>query len=87
MRVFNSAERDLGLDNVEHMIALWHNTLREDRWVTENHHHGIMSSRYAYKTGQPYMATEGGWAGATGRDALRLRSLATTIEDRAARLQ
>jgi hypothetical protein len=28
--------------------------------VTENNHHGIMSSRYAYKTGQPYMATEGG---------------------------
>ena len=49
--------------NVEHLVALWHNTLREDRWVGENNHHGILSSRYAYKGGQPYMAVEGGPAG------------------------
>ncbi len=46
--------------DVEHLIGLWHNTLREDRWLGENNHHGILSSRYAYKGGQPYMATEGG---------------------------
>jgi Rieske 2Fe-2S family protein len=46
--------------DVEHMVGLWHNTLREDRWVAENNHAGLFSSRYAFKGGQPYMYTEGG---------------------------
>jgi len=49
--------------NVEHLVGLWHETLLEDRWLGENNHHGILSSRYAYKGGQPYMAVEGGPAG------------------------
>ena len=49
--------------DVEHLIGLWHNTLREDRWLAENNHYGIQSGRYAYKGGQPYMAWEGGPAG------------------------
>jgi phenylpropionate dioxygenase-like ring-hydroxylating dioxygenase large terminal subunit len=49
--------------DVARLIGLWHETLLEDRWLGENNHHGIMSSRYAYKGGQPYMAVEGGPAG------------------------
>jgi Rieske 2Fe-2S family protein len=46
--------------DVEHMVGLWHNTLREDRWVAENNHTGLFNSRYAFTGGQPYMFTEGG---------------------------
>jgi Rieske 2Fe-2S family protein len=50
--------------NVDHLIALWYNTIREDRWLAENNHYGLLSSRYAHKgVGQPYMAWEGGPAG------------------------
>jgi phenylpropionate dioxygenase-like ring-hydroxylating dioxygenase large terminal subunit len=49
--------------NADHLAGLWYKTLLEDRWVAENNHHGIMSSHYAYKGGQPYMAVEGGPAG------------------------
>jgi Rieske 2Fe-2S family protein len=49
--------------NVDHVIGLWYNTLREDRWVAENNHTGLLSSRYAMNGGQPYMLTEGGPAG------------------------
>jgi Rieske 2Fe-2S family protein len=57
-------EAEEGKDyNVDHLIGLWYETLREDRWVGENNHHGILSSRYAYKGGQPYMTVEGGPAG------------------------
>jgi len=49
--------------NADHLAGLWFKTLLEDRWLAENNHTGILSSRYAYKGGQPYMAVEGGPAG------------------------
>lgn len=48
---------------VDRIQALWGNTYREDRWICENNHLGIMSERYNLKGGQPYAATEGGPAG------------------------
>ncbi len=42
--------------DVEHLIALWNNTVREDRWVVENNHVGLSNSRYS--GGQPYMPSE-----------------------------
>jgi Rieske 2Fe-2S family protein len=44
--------------DVEHLVALWNNTVREDRWVVENNHVGLSNSRYS--SGQPYMPSEGG---------------------------
>jgi len=49
--------------NPDHLAGLWFKTLLEDRWLAENNHHGILSSHYAWKGGQPYMAVEGGPAG------------------------
>ena len=46
--------------DVDHMLGLWFNTLREDRWVVENNHTGLCSGWYNRKGGQPYMLTEGG---------------------------
>ena len=46
--------------DVDRMVALWANTYREDRWIAENNHHGIKSSRYAFRGGQPYAASETG---------------------------
>ncbi len=46
--------------DVDRMVALWANTYREDRWIAENNHHGIRSSRYAFRGGQPYAAAETG---------------------------
>jgi phenylpropionate dioxygenase-like ring-hydroxylating dioxygenase large terminal subunit len=40
--------------------ALWGNTYREDRWICENQHFGIKSSRYNFRGAQPYAAQEGG---------------------------
>ena len=57
------ADAKMPAADIERMIGIWHNTIREDRWLAENNHAGILSSRYAYKGGQPYMATEGGPAG------------------------
>jgi len=42
--------------DVEHLIALWNNTVREDRWVVENNHAGLSNSRYSHN--QPYMPSE-----------------------------
>ena len=42
--------------DVEHLIALWNNTVREDRWVVENNHVGLANSRYSGM--QPYMPSE-----------------------------
>ena len=42
--------------DVEHLVALWNNTVREDRWVVENNHVGLSNSRYS--GGQPYMPSE-----------------------------
>ncbi len=49
--------------DVDRMMAVWDLTYREDRWITENNHHGIMNSRYNLMGGQPYAASEGGPAG------------------------
>jgi phenylpropionate dioxygenase-like ring-hydroxylating dioxygenase large terminal subunit len=48
---------------VERIQALWGNTYREDRWICENNHFGVLSNAYNAKGGQPYAATEGGPAG------------------------
>ena len=53
----DATERDVDVDR---MIALWANTYREDRWIAENNHHGIRSSRYSFRGGQPYAASETG---------------------------
>ena len=53
----DATERDVDVDR---MVALWANTYREDRWIAENNHHGIKSSRYAFRGGQPYAASETG---------------------------
>jgi phenylpropionate dioxygenase-like ring-hydroxylating dioxygenase large terminal subunit len=49
--------------DVPRMMALWDQTYREDRWIVENNHHGILSSRYAFTGGQPYVVSEGGPSG------------------------
>ena len=49
--------------DVDRLMAVWDLTYREDRWITENNHHGIMNSRYNLVGGQPYAAREGGPAG------------------------
>lgn len=56
----DAQEKDVDL---ERMTALWDRTYREDRWLAENNHHGIRSSRYAFTGGQPYAGGEGGPAG------------------------
>jgi hypothetical protein len=33
------------------MMAVWDITYREDRWIVENNHHGILNSRYNYTGG------------------------------------
>lgn len=49
-----------GVDyQVEHLTGLWSSVYREDRWLAENNHAGLRSSRYNFKgVGQPYMKTE-----------------------------
>ena len=49
--------------DVDRLMAVWDLTYREDRWITENNHHGIMNSRYNFVGGQPYAASEGGPSG------------------------
>jgi Rieske 2Fe-2S family protein len=44
--------------DVDRMMALWDLTYREDRWIVENNHVGILSGRYS--GGQPYTSREGG---------------------------
>ena len=44
--------------DVDRMMALWDLTYREDRWIVENNHFGILSGRYS--GGQPYTTREGG---------------------------
>jgi len=47
--------------DVKRIQALWGNTYREDRWICENQHLGVLSERYNFGgTGQPYAAQEGG---------------------------
>ena len=46
--------------DVERIQALWGNTYREDRWICENQHLGVLSRRYNLQGGQPYAASEGG---------------------------
>ena len=46
--------------DVGRLQALWGNTYREDRWICENQHLGVLSRRYNLKGGQPYAASEGG---------------------------
>jgi len=46
--------------DAKRLQALWGNTYREDRWICENQHLGILSSRYNARGGQPYAAQEGG---------------------------
>ena len=53
----DATENDVDIDR---MVALWANTYREDRWIAENNHHGLRSSRYAFRGGQPYAASETG---------------------------
>jgi hypothetical protein len=40
------------------MMALWDLTYREDRWIVENNHLGILNGYYS--GGQPYTSREGG---------------------------
>jgi phenylpropionate dioxygenase-like ring-hydroxylating dioxygenase large terminal subunit len=49
-----------GVDyEVDHLTGLWTNVYREDRWLAENNHSGLRSSRYRFNgVGQPYMQTE-----------------------------
>ena len=49
--------------DVARMMELWDRTYREDRWIVENNHHGIRSSRFGFAGGQPYVTSEGGPAG------------------------
>jgi phenylpropionate dioxygenase-like ring-hydroxylating dioxygenase large terminal subunit len=58
----NAAARDKEVD-IPRMMAVWDITYREDRWIVENNHHGILNSRYNYGGGQPYAESEGGPAG------------------------
>ena len=50
--------------DVAHMQALWGNTYREDRWLSENQQYGVGSTRFNFEgKPQPYAASEGGPAG------------------------
>ena len=50
--------------DVAHMQALWGNTYREDRWLSENQQYGVGSTRFNFKgESQPYAASETGPAG------------------------
>jgi phenylpropionate dioxygenase-like ring-hydroxylating dioxygenase large terminal subunit len=49
--------------DIDRMVALWDITYREDRWIVENNHHGILNSRYCFNGGQPYAASEAGPSG------------------------
>jgi phenylpropionate dioxygenase-like ring-hydroxylating dioxygenase large terminal subunit len=51
----DAKEKDVDVDR---MMALWDLTYREDRWIVENNHVGILSGRYS--GGQPYTTREGG---------------------------
>jgi Rieske 2Fe-2S family protein len=53
----DAKEKDV---DIPRMRALWEMTYLEDRWINENNHHGIMSSRYNFLGGQPYAASESG---------------------------
>ena len=44
-----------------HLQALWGNTYREDRWLSENQQYGVGSTRFNFRgEAQPYAASEGG---------------------------
>jgi hypothetical protein len=58
----NPAAKDKDVD-IPRMMAVWDITYREDRWIVENNHHGILNSRYNYTGGQPYAESEGGPSG------------------------
>ena len=58
----NPAAKEKEVD-VQRMMAVWDITYREDRWIVENNHHGILNSRYNYTGGQPYAESEGGPSG------------------------
>jgi phenylpropionate dioxygenase-like ring-hydroxylating dioxygenase large terminal subunit len=58
----NPAAKDKEID-IPRMMAVWDITYREDRWIVENNHHGILNSRYNYTGGQPYAESEGGPSG------------------------
>jgi phenylpropionate dioxygenase-like ring-hydroxylating dioxygenase large terminal subunit len=49
--------------DVSRLMAVWDITYREDRWIVENNHHGILNSRYNFRGGQPYAESEGGPSG------------------------
>jgi hypothetical protein len=49
--------------SIERLIAVWDLTIREDQWVMQNQLHGIRSSRFHFRGGQPYARWEGGPAG------------------------
>lgn len=53
----DAKEKDV---DIPRMRALWEMTYLEDRWINENNHHGIRSSRYNFRGGQPYAASETG---------------------------
>jgi Rieske 2Fe-2S family protein len=53
-----NAEAKEGKDyRVDRLTALWDITMREDKWIVENNHQGILSGRY--RAGW-YATTEGG---------------------------
>jgi len=52
----NPAAKEADVD-VDRMIALWDLTYREDRWIVENNHLGLMSNRYSSGL---YATSEGG---------------------------
>jgi phenylpropionate dioxygenase-like ring-hydroxylating dioxygenase large terminal subunit len=52
----NPAAKEKEID-IERMVALWDLTYREDRWIVENNHLGLMNARY---TPGYYSTTEGG---------------------------
>jgi phenylpropionate dioxygenase-like ring-hydroxylating dioxygenase large terminal subunit len=58
----NPAAKEKDVD-IPRMMAVWDITYREDRWIVENNHHGILNSRYNYAGGQPYAESEGGPSG------------------------
>ena len=58
----NPDAKDKEVD-VPRMMAVWDVTYREDRWIVENNHHGILNSRYNFLGGQPYAESEGGPSG------------------------
>jgi hypothetical protein len=58
----NPNAKDKEVD-VPRLMAVWDITYREDRWIVENNHHGILNSRYNFLGGQPYAESEGGPSG------------------------